>query len=110
MPVPRARILSLMEKQCLLFSTTFNPTQARTGNKVLRQRLKGPSVAAYYPRRLLTVKDVKAAYPGLKTWDPEELSRMEHVARMKLKGKGPPKKKRTKEESKKFFKGRKKTA
>ena len=59
---------------------TFNPERTRTGNKVLRQRLRGPSVAAYYPRRVATIKDVRALYPDLETWDEEEEDRLEKLA------------------------------
>ncbi|KAI4211926.1 MAG: hypothetical protein LQ351_005266 [Letrouitia transgressa] len=68
-----------MKVQCRIFSQTFNPERLRTGNKILRQRLKGPSVAAYYPRRVATVKDLKALYPSLETWDDDEEDRLEHL-------------------------------
>lgn len=58
---------------------TFNPERLRTGNKILRERLKGPSVAEYYPRRIATIKDLKALYPGLETWDDEEEDRLERL-------------------------------
>ncbi|KAL9606414.1 MAG: hypothetical protein Q9179_000434 [Wetmoreana sp. 5 TL-2023] len=80
MSVSRSRILDLMKVQCRIFSTTFNPTSTRTGNKILRQRLKGPAVAAYYPRRVATYKDLRALYPGLETWDEEEEDRLEYLA------------------------------
>lgn len=58
---------------------TYNPERTRTGNKILRQRLKGPSVAAYYPRRLPTIKDLRKAYPDLETWDEDEEDRLESI-------------------------------
>lgn len=58
---------------------TFNPERTRTGNKILRQRLKGPSIAAYYPRRVATFKDLQALYPDLETWDDDEEDRLEHI-------------------------------
>lgn len=79
MSIPRSRLLDLLQKQCTIFSSTFNPSRLRTGNKILRQRLKGPSVAAYYPRRVATYKDLVAAYPGLETWDDDEEDRLEHL-------------------------------
>ena len=36
-------------------------------------------MAAYYPRRVVTIKDVKKAYPDLETWDDEEEDRLEHI-------------------------------
>ncbi|OAQ80132.1 mitochondrial ribosomal subunit s27 domain-containing protein [Purpureocillium lilacinum] len=72
MSVPRA--------QCQVFATTFNPEGARMGNKVLRQRLKGPAVAAYYPRKTATIKDVKREFgPILATWDDAEEDRFEYI-------------------------------
>ncbi|MCJ1232087.1 mitochondral 37S ribosomal protein S27 [Varicellaria rhodocarpa] len=107
MAIPKSRILDLLKVQCRIFSTTYNPERLRTGNKILRQRLKGPSVASYYPRKIVTIRDVQKLYPDLETWDDDEEDRLEHLQVLKQKGKGAPKKKRTAEESKKFT-GRKK--
>ncbi len=50
------------------------------GNKVLRQRLKGPAVAAYYPRKAATIKDLKTEFgPHLTTWDEAEEDRFEYI-------------------------------
>ncbi|RSL42350.1 hypothetical protein CEP53_012236 [Fusarium sp. AF-6] len=95
MSVPRARILDLMKAQCQLFATTFNPEGVRMGNKVLRQRLKGPAVAAYYPRKTATIKDIKREFgPTLATWDEAEEDRFEYIDELKLRGKSAPKKKK----------------
>ncbi|KFY92233.1 hypothetical protein V500_04241 [Pseudogymnoascus sp. VKM F-4518 (FW-2643)] len=107
MSVARSRVVDLMKTQCKIFSTAFNPEGVRTGNKILRQRLRGPALAAYYPRRVVTIKDLRKAYPELETWNEKEEDRLESVAITKARGKGPPKKKRTAAESKKF-KGKKK--
>jgi small subunit ribosomal protein S33 len=90
---------SLLQLQCSLFSTTFNPTNARLGNKILRQRLKGPALAAYYPRKSATVKDIQKEFArfDLVTWNEEEEDRLEGLQIAKLRGKGAPKKKRTAE-------------
>ena len=112
MAVPRSRILDLMkvraptqtdcdaltrppQVQCRIFSTIFNPANERLGNKVLRQRLRGPALAAYYPRRVATFKDLKALYPDAEMYDTEEEDRLEHIQISKSRGKGAPKKKRT---------------
>ena len=58
----------------------YNPERLRTGNKILRQRLKGPSVAAYYPERPPQLRHLKRLYPDLETWDDDEEDRLEHVA------------------------------
>ncbi|KAL8669357.1 MAG: hypothetical protein Q9168_006049 [Polycauliona sp. 1 TL-2023] len=111
MSVAKSRILDLMKVQCRIFSMTFNPERTRTGNKILRQRLKGPSVATYYPRRVATYKDLEKLYPELETWDDEEEDRLEHIGLydiMKARGKGAPKKKRSKDESKKILGKRRK--
>lgn len=84
-----------LQTQCKIFSTTFNPEGVRTGNKILRQRLRGPALAAYYPRKVVTINDLRKAYPELLTWNEEEEARLENVAITKSRGKGPPKKKRT---------------
>lgn len=83
--------------QSTLFSTTFNPSNARLGNKVLRQRLKGPTLAAYYPRKSATVEDIQKEFAKLDlvTWNEEEEDRLEGLQIAKLRGKGAPKKKRT---------------
>jgi hypothetical protein len=50
------------------------------GNKVLRQRLRGPALAAYYPRKLVSLKDIKREFgPHLTSWDEEEEDRLEHI-------------------------------
>jgi small subunit ribosomal protein S33 len=81
--------------QCGIFSTIFNPTAERLGNKILRQRLRGPALAAYYPRRVATFKDLQKLYPGFETYNEFEEDRLEHLQIAKSRGKGAPKKKRT---------------
>ncbi|KFX86657.1 hypothetical protein O988_08222 [Pseudogymnoascus sp. VKM F-3808] len=107
MSVARSRVVDLMKVQCKIFSTTFNPEGVRLGNKILRERLRGPALAAYYPRKVATIKDLRKAYPELETWNEKEEDRLETVAITKARGKGAPKKKRTAAESKKL-KGKKK--
>ncbi|GAM86766.1 hypothetical protein ANO11243_047860 [Dothideomycetidae sp. 11243] len=97
MATPLARIQTLIQTQCRIFNTIYNPQRLRLGNKILRQRLKGPSLAAYYPRRIATIKDVAKAYPDYEIIDEDEDDRLENVQITKSRGKGPPKKKRTKE-------------
>lgn len=77
--IPRTRILSLMKAQCSIFNTVFNPDQKRQGTKVLRERLKGPTLAAYYPRRVVSIKSLQAAYPGYEMLDEAEQDRLEKV-------------------------------
>lgn len=101
MTVPRSRILDLVKVQCRIFGATFNPDRLRLGTKILRQRLKGPTVASYYPRRLITLKDIRNLIPGMDTWDEKEEDRLEGLQQLRSRGKGPPKKKRTALEYKK---------
>ena len=95
MSIPRTRLLDLARTQCRIFSTIFNPDRLRMGNKILRQRLRGPSLAAYYPRKVATFRDLQKAYPGFEGYDEQEADREEHVQITKSRGKGAPKKKRT---------------
>ncbi|KAK4237647.1 mitochondrial ribosomal subunit S27-domain-containing protein [Achaetomium macrosporum] len=103
MSVPRARLLDLMRARCELFATTFNPEGIRTGNKILRQRLKGPALASYYPRKIMTFRDFQKEFKPLEleVENEEELDRLEHIAALKARGKGAPKKKKTKDVKKK---------
>lgn len=87
-----------MQTQCNVFGTTFNPERLRLGNKILRQRLKGPALAAYYPRVPATItdmmKDMKKIEPGFETYTYDEEHRLEGIQIAKFRGKGAPKKKR----------------
>lgn len=54
----------------------------RTGNKILRQRLKGPALTAYYPRKVATLRDLEKAYVGMDfPGDDGEQERLEHLSR-----------------------------
>ena len=51
------------------------------GNKVLRQRLRGPALASYYPRKLVTIKDLQREFNTDYTIiNEEEEDRLEHLA------------------------------
>ena len=62
------------------------------GNKILRQRLIGPSVVKYYPPRIDVVKELRREYPDWQVFDEEEEERLEKIKLQKMRGKGPPKK------------------
>lgn len=106
MVVPRARLLSLAKVcnlsavalappwyrirkvadtarkvQSNIFEQTFNPECKRLGNKVLRQRLRGPALASYYPRKTVSFRDLQDLYRpmGFDAVDPFEEMRQEHV-------------------------------
>ncbi|KAK5636729.1 hypothetical protein RRF57_012441 [Xylaria bambusicola] len=106
-----------MKVQCQVFSTTYNPEGIRMGNKILRQRLRGPSLAKYYPPKGPTINTLEKEFRSLEleTLDEEEDDRQEHLAGQvacvvalciaweiltkiysrRQRGKGAPKKKRT---------------
>ncbi|KAF3926650.1 hypothetical protein ABW21_db0200654 [Orbilia brochopaga] len=92
MATARSRILDLMRVSCRIFNTTFNPTGERTGNKILRQRLRGPSLLQYYPKDYLTIKQFQRGFPELAISDEKEEYRVQQVEDHKLRGKGKPKK------------------
>lgn len=62
-----------------VFNTTFNPTNLRTGNKVLRQRLRGPALLDYYLKRGPTIKDMKKMWPEMRFVDEDEEQRVQAV-------------------------------
>lgn len=86
------RIGQLQQLSCKVFSNVYNPTCARTGNKVLRQRLLGPTLTAYNPKQMVHFRDIQALYPQLGLVDLEEKERLDEIARRKRRGKGAPKK------------------
>ncbi|KAG2176636.1 hypothetical protein INT44_007300 [Umbelopsis vinacea] len=90
-PTP-ARLAKLTQTACKIFSTVYNPTAARSGNKILRERLVGPTVSSYYPQPLVHFRDIKAAFPQLNLIDTDEKERLDEIARRKRRGKGAPKK------------------
>ncbi|KAI3397065.1 hypothetical protein diail_11301 [Diaporthe ilicicola] len=95
MSVPRERVLQLLQTRCRIFATTYNPDGVRMGNKILRQRLRGPALAAYYPRRMVDLKDLTKEFgPALEFVDEEEDDRQESLSFLKARGKGAPKKKK----------------
>jgi len=105
--VPLSRRHDLQRAQCRIFNTTFNPTHERIGGKILRQRLKGSILAQYYPPRVRPIQELRKAFPDWEVWDEKEAIREDGIEKRKKRGKGAPKKKRTKEEGKKFAKGKK---
>ncbi|OLL21968.1 Mitochondrial 37S ribosomal protein S27 [Neolecta irregularis DAH-3] len=98
MAPPVERLQALAKASAKIFGTTFNPTAIRTGNKVLRQRLRGPTLLDYYPRPIYKFKDIRKFWPnmGLDTVGPvldePELERLEDIALRKERGKSAPKK------------------
>ncbi|KAI9480708.1 MAG: mitochondrial ribosomal subunit S27-domain-containing protein [Benjaminiella poitrasii] len=91
-PAVTTRIAQLSQLSCKIFSNVYNPTGARTGNKILRQRLIGSTITAYHPQKLTHFRDIKALYPELGLIDVDEKERLDEIARRKRRGKGAPKK------------------
>lgn len=91
----RSRLLALTRLRCDIFSTLYNPTAARTGAKYLRARLRGPSMVNYYPQQL-SFKTIDRAYPELKLINFEEEQRLSDIEEHKARGKGAPKKVKSK--------------
>lgn len=51
------------------------------GNKILRQRLRGPALASYYPRKAWSLREMQDLYgPELEIPNEEEEDRLEHIA------------------------------
>jgi small subunit ribosomal protein S33 len=62
----------------------------------LRQRLRGPALASYYPPRFRVIQEMRRAYPDWEVFDEKEIERVQKLERAKARGKGAPKKRRTK--------------
>ncbi len=71
-----------MQAQCKVFSTTYNPDGIRMGNKILRQRLRGSAMIAYYPRKVYTTRDLLKEFAPLELVvdDEAEEDRLDHLA------------------------------
>ncbi|KAF7317960.1 Mitochondrial 37S ribosomal protein S27 [Mycena kentingensis (nom. inval.)] len=95
----------LTRLRCQIFETAYNPTNARTGAKYLRARLRGPSMVKYYPP-VLNIAAVARDVPELEFVDPKEQQRLEDVEDRKRRGKGMVKKAKTKADSRRAAKKR----
>ncbi|KLO19615.1 hypothetical protein SCHPADRAFT_843068 [Schizopora paradoxa] len=91
---------ALTKLRCSIFQTAYNPTSSRSGAKYLRARLRGPSMVKYYPEPdKHSVEGLNRLYPGFNLVDVDEVIRLNDVEEKKKRGKGAPKKAKTKEES-----------
>ena len=93
--VSPSRLAALTRLRCSIFATAYNPTSQRTGAKYLRARLRGPSMMNYYPN-VLKVSQVNKLFPELALVDEEEEQRFADIEALKARGKGAPKKAKTK--------------
>jgi small subunit ribosomal protein S33 len=93
--VAPARLAALTRLRCNIFQTSYNPTSIRTGAKYLRRRLIGPSLLKYYPEEL-DIAQALREFRELKILNEAEEQRLMDVEDRKARGKGAPKKVRTK--------------
>ncbi|KAG6810332.1 hypothetical protein H0H92_012366 [Tricholoma furcatifolium] len=70
----------------------------RTGAKYLRARLRGPSMIKYYPP-VINIAQLARKYPELELVDEDEEQRLQDIEDRKKRGKGAPKKAKTKADS-----------
>ncbi|CDO71916.1 hypothetical protein BN946_scf184940.g63 [Trametes cinnabarina] len=103
--VAPARLAALTRMRCEIFQTAYNPTSVRTGAKYLRARLRGPSMIRYYPDEL-TVAHFNRMPGGFKIQNWEEYQRLADVEEKKRRGKGVPKKAKSKAESRRMSRKR----
>ncbi|ORY78677.1 mitochondrial ribosomal subunit S27-domain-containing protein [Protomyces lactucae-debilis] len=90
MAAPIARIQALQKLSCSIFNRVHNPTAQRFGNKILRQRLRGPALLDYYPTENVKLQTIIRAFPELGLVDEAEEIRKADVDARKRRGKGPP--------------------
>ncbi|KAG9318065.1 mitochondrial ribosomal subunit S27-domain-containing protein [Chiua virens] len=85
------RLAALTKARCAIFQTAFNPTSARTGAKYFRARLRGPSMANYYPKDIdLSMSKFAKEWPELGLVNFAEAQRLWDVDMKKARGKGAP--------------------
>ena len=96
--VPLSKVRLLNRLRCQIFQTSYNPTSVRTGAKYLRERLHGPALVKYYPENDgLSIAKLNKKYPGWNLVDVDEVVRLNDIEELKARGKGAPKKARSKD-------------
>ena len=104
-PILPSRLRALIQLRCSIFQTSYNPQGLRTGAKYLRQRLRGPSMLAYYPASLNLSQFIRQNLDmEMVNEDAEE--RLVDVMERRKRGKGAPKKAKDKTESRRLQKRR----
>jgi len=103
--VPPSRLAALKQLRCSLFQTSYNPKNLRTGAKYFRARLRGPSMLSYYPQSF-DISHIARRYPDLEIVNDDEEERLQDVLERRRRGKGPPKKAKSKEDSRRLGKKR----
>lgn len=88
-----SKITTLNKLSCAIFGNIYNPNGLRTGNKILRERLVGPTVNSYYPNvKQIKLREITRMVPEMNLIDQSEKVRLEDLSEKKKRGKGPPKK------------------
>ncbi|KAG6852455.1 hypothetical protein C0991_011806 [Blastosporella zonata] len=95
------QLKALTRLRCSIFQTSYNPSSMRTGAKYLRARLRGPSMVDYYPP-VISIAKLARKYPELELVDEVEEQRLQDVEDRKKRGKGAPKKAKTKADSRRI--------
>ena len=90
-----SRLAALVKTRCTVFQTSYNPTSVRTGAKYLRARLRGPSMLNYYPPTL-SLASIIREFPKMELVDTAEQQRLQDIEDRKKRGKGAPKKAKSK--------------
>jgi len=89
--VSASRHIALDAARCSVFETIHNPERVRQGTKVLRARLRGPSMIEYYGEPISSLKQLTAGQP-LALRDFHEEQRLADLAARRARGKVTPKK------------------
>ena len=90
-----ARLAALTRLRCSIFQTSYNPTSQRTGAKYFRARLRGPSMVRYYPQEV-NIASIISQYPEMEIVNKAEVQRLQDIEAKKRRGKGAPKKAKSK--------------
>lgn len=93
--ITRSRINVINRLRCSIFQTSYNPTSVRTGAKYLRARLRGPSMVKYYPE-VPSIAQLIREFPEIGWENHAEQVRLQDIADHKARGKGAPKKAKSK--------------
>lgn len=76
-----AKFQALAKIRSEIFGTNFNPDGARTGAKVLRKKLVGPTIANYYNNPdMIKFKHLKKLFPQFSFVNEDEEYRLTMVA------------------------------
>ncbi|KAJ7035681.1 mitochondrial ribosomal subunit S27-domain-containing protein [Mycena alexandri] len=100
-----SKLKALTRLRCEIFQTSYNPKNLRTGAKYLRGNLTGPAMATYYPK-VISLSQIAREFPKMGIVDSKEAQRKQDVEDRKRRGKGTPKKAKTKADSRRQAKRR----